>query len=465
MAKCSVDYSRRQWSVLFVLAIASFTSAACQSILAPFYPRVAEFKGVTPSQYGFVFGIHRLIMCLFSPFYGKYMNKIGPKFMFNVGLFTTGATSVLFGYLDDTATTADFLSLSFAVRIVGAILGAGFTTARNSITASEFPNSVGTIFATMETCFGMGQFAGPTVGGALYEIGGYRLPFIVLGVVLVFVTGMSMAILPMDPVIEEDDEGNSKKNTQPSMLAALKVPAIAFFAVSIIFESFNSGFLQATLEPHLRQLQLSPLKMGFMFVLNGGAYALTAPLWGILSDKFKVPARVLVFIGAILVSISFLLVGPAPFIPLETTIPLCVVALIFLGVGCSAELVATFSGSLAAAHEAGFPEDLSTCGLISGIWASSFALGSFVGPSVGGAALEFFGFKWASQIVVAMHTLLAVVTAFLMLSGNRKEAKDCLIESVPLVGSKEKKRGHNSTYGSLESSLSDYGSISSLSIK
>jgi len=440
--------------VFVVLAIANFTSAACMSILAPFYPKVAEDKGVSPAQYGFVFGIHRLIMFLVSPLCGKYMKKIGPKFMFNCGLFTAGATSVLFGYLDDANNTMDFFILSMAVRVVGAILGAGFTTARNSILASEFPNNIGTIFATMETCFGMGQFAGPTVGGALYEVGGYRLPFVVLGVVLVFVTGLSMIVLPMDPILEEEDEENCKKTTQAGMIQALKVPAIAFFAVSIVFESFSSGFLQSTLEPHLRQLQLSPLKMGFMFVLNGGAYALTAPLWGILSDKIKFP-KLLVFIGAILVSVSFLLLGPAPFIPLETTIPLCVLALIFLGVGCSAELVATFGGSLAAAHEAGFPQDLSTCGLISGIWAACFSLGSFAGPSAGGAAMEAFGFKWASQIVVAMHVLLAVVTAYLMLSNNKK-TKESLVETVPLMVSSKNNRGMDSTYGSIESSLSDY---------
>jgi len=348
----------------------------------------------------------------------------------------------------------DFFILSIAVRVVGAILGAGFTTARNTIVAAEFPNNIGTIFATMETCFGMGQFAGPTVGGALYEVGGYRLPFVVLGVVLVFVTGLSMVILPMDPIHEEEDEENSKKTNQVGMIQALKVPAIAFFAVSIVFESFSSGFLQSTLEPHLRQLQLSPLKMGFMFVLNGGAYALTAPLWGILCDKIKSP-KLLVFIGAILVSVSFLLLGPAPFIPLETTIPLSVLALIFLGVGCSAELVATFGGSLAAAHEAGFPQDLSTCGLISGIWATCFSLGSFAGPSAGGAAMEAFGFKWASQIVVAMHVLLAVVTAYLMLSNNKK-TKESLVETVPLMVSSKNNRGMDSTYGSIESSLSDY---------
>ena len=89
---------------------------------------------------------------------------------------------------------------------------------------------------------------------------------------------------------------------------------IAFFAFTIIAECITSGFLQATLEPHLRQLNLSPLQLGFVFVINGGAYALSAPLWGKLSDKLLSP-RLLVLIGSIIVSMSFLLVGPAPFIP------------------------------------------------------------------------------------------------------------------------------------------------------
>jgi len=165
--------------------------------------------------------------------------------------------------------------------------------------------------------------------------------------------------------------------------------------------------------------------LGFMFMVNGLAYALSAPLWGQIGDKFKCP-KVLIFVGSILVSISFLLLGPAPFIPLETTIPICVVALVLFGVGSSAELVATFSGSLAAAHKAGFPQDLSTSGLISGIYVSSFALGSFMGPSVGGIAIDYLGFKWTSQILVAMHVFLAVSSAYIMISSRKH-----IDESVP----------------------------------
>lgn len=54
---------------------------------------------------------------------------------------------------------------------------------------------------------------------------------------------------------------------------------------SIIATSMSIGFLQATLEPHLREFDLSPVIVGLMFVINGGTYALTAPAWGWFCDK------------------------------------------------------------------------------------------------------------------------------------------------------------------------------------
>jgi len=236
MGICICNYTRRQWGIFLILAIANFAMPGCGSILAPFYPKVAEEKGVTPSQYGFVFGIYPLVMFLVSPFCGKYMNKIGPKFMINVGMFISGSTIVLFGFLDDVNDKNDFIILSFAIRIVAAMFGDGFTCARNAIVSAEFPDNVGTIFATLETFFGMGLFAGPAIGGALYEIGGYRLPFAVLGVVLLIVTAVSMLILPKDPLLEKNDEETAKKNPQPSMIEALEVPAISFYVISVISE-------------------------------------------------------------------------------------------------------------------------------------------------------------------------------------------------------------------------------------
>lgn len=109
-----------------------------------------------------------------------------------------------------------------------------------------------------------------------------------------------------------------KKETIPaSIYKALKIPGVLLASFSIIVTSMSIGFLQATLEPHLRQFALSPIVLGLMFVINGGTYAVTAPAWGWLCDKNFTP-KVITVIGTVLVAAGFSLVGPAPFIPTNT---------------------------------------------------------------------------------------------------------------------------------------------------
>jgi len=49
---------------------------------------------------------------------------------------------------------------------------------------------------------------------------------------------------------------------------------------------------------------------------------------------------------------------------------------------------------------------LSTYGLISGLWASSFSLGAFVGPSVAGILFDEVGFENATYFVLATQLII-----------------------------------------------------------
>lgn len=60
----------------------------------------AEKKGCTATAYGLVFGVFELVVFLVSPLYGAYLNSIGPKVLFNGGIFTTGTAAIVFGLLD-----------------------------------------------------------------------------------------------------------------------------------------------------------------------------------------------------------------------------------------------------------------------------------------------------------------------------------------------------------------------------
>ena len=68
-------------------------------------------------------------------------------------------------------------------------------------------------------------------------------------------------------------------------MRVLRIPGVMVATASIIGTSMSIGFLQATLEPHLRTFDLSPVVVGLMFVINGGTYALMAPAWGWFCDK------------------------------------------------------------------------------------------------------------------------------------------------------------------------------------
>lgn len=250
--------SRKQWLTLIVFAVADFCSAICVSLQAPFYPQEAEKKGATPTEYGLVFGIFELTVFFVSPILGKNLSRIGAKRVFNIGILTTGTCSILFGLLDLFKDRTAFISLSFIIRIIEAVGNSGFLTASFSIIAKEFPDRVATMFACLETFFGIGLIVGPTVGGFLYQIGGYKLPFAVLGGLLICAAMMTHFVLPS----KYDERSESEQSSRKGMLDLLKVPSIFLAAYSIICASITIGFIQATLEPHLRQFDLKPVTMG-----------------------------------------------------------------------------------------------------------------------------------------------------------------------------------------------------------
>ena len=399
-------FSNRQIVILVIIALADLCSAICISLQAPFFPAEAEKKGATATEYGLVFGIFELVVFLVSPIYGQYISKIGPKFMFNAGIFITGSTCILFGFLNHIATTKAFVGLAFAVRIVEAMGNAGFLTASFSIIAKEFPDNVGSTFAALETCFGVGLIVGPTVGGALYEVGGYTLPFLCMGSLLLLAASITACILPNSD-LSSDDNLHGGAN----MVKLFKIPAVCLFAFAIIAASISIGFIQATLEPHLRPLGLSAFQTGLVFVLNGAAYALSAPIWGKLCDK-GMPERLVTFLGSLIVVAAFLMIGPAPFLPLTESLPLNIGALVLHGVGFGAQLVATFTGAHKDAIKSGMADNLSTYGVVSGMWTSTFALGAFIGPSSAGVLQDYIGFDYACMFVVALHAMVAMCLIF-----------------------------------------------------
>jgi hypothetical protein len=54
-----------------------------------------------------------------------------------------------------------------------------------------------------------------------------------------------------------------------------------------------------------------------MFIIYGGVYAVIAPFMGYICEKMRKPMY-LILVGAVLNLVAFILIGPAPFIEMDT---------------------------------------------------------------------------------------------------------------------------------------------------
>ncbi|XP_054157220.1 MFS-type transporter SLC18B1-like [Oppia nitens] len=401
-----------QLLILILLSYGNFWIAACVSLQAPFFPKEAESKGATPTEYGLVFGIYELMIAITSPLFGKLIANVSPLALCELGLVVSGFSTALFGLLDRLNFGVSFIIMCIGVRIIEGIASAAFMTASYAIITKEFTDRIATSFSTLQTFFGLGLILGPTLGGALYQLGGYMLPFIVLGSFLLLGGVAIFLLIEIEIKTSQQKSGNFLEFISDSgtLLDALAI------AMSLNFIGFNA----VTLEPHLRQFNLSPLLIGSIFIIFGATHAIITPIWGKLCENGISPKK-LCIIGYLLCTVGYLFIGPQFFIPIEPQLWLIVVSLIFIGLGLASKLITAFISTLNdSINRRGFPDDMSTYGLVSAMYFSANSIGAFIGPTLGGFLLDTIGYRNSTLVILIIDLILLTLLVIYLITRNRK---------------------------------------------
>ncbi|XP_040575634.1 MFS-type transporter SLC18B1 [Lepeophtheirus salmonis] len=443
------SYTKRQKLIGIIIGTVNFFSAICVSLQSPFYPDKAEEKGATSTQYGLVFGVFELTVFIVCPIIGKFLVKLGIHRCFVWGIAITGFCCIIFGILDFIQDPRLFVIAGIFIRIFEALGNSAFITASFSIIAQEFSSNVATMFSTIEMCFGFGLIVGPTIGAYLYEVGGFLLPFVVLGTTLLISSLIAQISMPS---MDFSTNSNKKKG----VVEALSLIPIFLACACVFSASLSLGFLQVNLEPHLRNgFDVSTITVGLIFMLNGATYAFTAPLFGWICDK-KINPKFIGLLGNFLITISVAVMGPIPYLGIPKDYTLIVVALGVHGVGLGCSLVSGFSDAHEEAIGNGFENNIHTYGLVSGIWASAFALGAFVGPTLGGYLKDQIGFEWSSILVVIFSILSFIATTiFLIVSSFKSQVVHIQLDDEKSLMdesclNKNNNNNSNVSYGTLE---------------
>lgn len=341
------------------------------------------------------------------------------------GIFVAGIANILFGLLNYIESSQQFALFCFLVRTFEALGAAAFSTASYTYIMNEFPDDIGTAFGFTETCVGFGMSLGPAVGAGLYTLGGYGLPFYVLGGLILLNIPLCWSFIdPIDmtPIEKKEKNGSEppdeddifkqieekilKRKQKSSYLSLITIPEVAVVAVVVAVVSQSAGFLDPTLEPHFRQYNLGTNVVGFVFLAMSLSYAILSPFVGWIASKMenKLP---LMIVGLLVSAVGLALLGPAWFLPLEPTVWLSVMAVVLMGFAHAIAFIPTFESILDIAIDKGFPDNVRTYSLVSGLWSSVYSLGEVTGPTFGGLFVDLYDFSNGCSLV-AGFSLAAV---------------------------------------------------------
>lgn len=271
---------------LAILFVAQFFTAVGFSTIFPFLSLyVAELGSSTSLSVEFlagaVFSAQAFTMMIASPIWGAVADRYGRKLMVQRAMFGGAIILFMMAYV----RTAEELVLLRAIQ--GMITGT--VAAANALVAATAPRSrsgfaMGVLLVGLTT----GVAIGPLIGGLLADSFGYRLTFMLTGVLL-FLSGI-LVLVGVHETFERPAQGSTQKR---SFLAGLRhvfqaqgVPlayALRFLANlgSSLLIPFAPLFIATLLTDDARLNTFTGLVIG----VSAGAGTITAVFLGRLGDR------------------------------------------------------------------------------------------------------------------------------------------------------------------------------------
>ena len=427
---------------LTLISLATFLAGISLSILTPFYPTEALSKGVTVSQTGIVLSSVFLTTIFITPICGKYIQMLGARNFLILGSLVVGVGNVAFGFLQAVDSHVMFFSLSIVIRILTAVgescvAPASYTLAGKQVSQENRGKGI----ALAETSFGLGTMLGPTVGGALYDHGGFLCPFAVNGALMVMVGLAALLTLHEDPSLDHDED--EQRNV--TWWEILSAPGVAISIFGLIFAGCGWAWYSASLEPFLRnKYDLTASQTGLAFMVFGLTYTIFTPVFGALTDK-GLDGLTATILGNFVIFLGFVFLGPIPPLKFLGGLSMSVTALGLQGLGSAFTYIGTLLFMMNSVKDAGLPDKEQTRGMVSSLWVIADCIGAYMGTSVGGMAYDKFGFEAGTMIMGGM--LLATVAIMLLYVFVQKINNHQSIEVQRLL---EDKQIHYGTHGSYD---------------
>ncbi|XP_023342241.1 MFS-type transporter SLC18B1 isoform X2 [Eurytemora carolleeae] len=370
-------------------------SGLSYTLLTPMFPSEGLARQVSVSQTGLVMGSAFITSLLSTPCSSKLVSMYGAKSVFVFAAFIAGISNILFGFLSYTESPVLFFWVSLILRMICAVGESLVSSTAFTLGSSQFSEMhQGKSISILESCFGAGMAAGPSLGGLFYNYWGFSMPFWTLGGLTVLLTVFSGMVVPTskDSASTETMKCSTFSSWKELVCCPHMISSIALFLIC-----GNSNTLySASLEPYLMQkFGLNPGEVGLVFMGFPIAYTIMNPIVGVLLDSGISPLKTMLM-GNIVIAMAMLMLGiQGPLHGLEhfVSVPQIIVLITVQGLGTACVSMGLFAHMLFWTSE--LPKTEHTKTVVSSIWLMCWELSGLACTTFGSYSYDLVGFEWS----------------------------------------------------------------------
>jgi DHA1 family multidrug resistance protein-like MFS transporter len=374
---------------LYVMFAAEFIVILGFSFILPFMPLFVQKLGSYNNSEaalwsGIAIGVSSIALFLSGPIWGIVSDRVGRKPMVLRALFGSAVIQTLAGLSPN-------IYIFVALRFLQGLFS-GTVPAASALIASSAPRDK-TSYAMGLLMLGvfLGNTIGPSIGGVLAEAFGFRNSFFFASGML-FLAGLLVLFL-----VEEKFERPVKDSTLGDVWRLLSSRTILPLLVTICIIGMSQNLIQPVIALFIKELNPSgsaSTSAGLAFGILGLTAAASSFISGRLDRRISL-RKMLIFscIGAALLNLFPIWVN---------TVAQIVIIVGLLGLFQGGNVISTSS-------LIGLSLPVSQQGIAYGMSQSASALGSGLGPMIGGALASPLGLRYVFPVASGLYVLASLL--------------------------------------------------------
>ena len=386
-------------SIILLICMNMF-SAMGYSIVAPLFPVLGKDFSISEALLGWIISTYAITNCITTPFVPKLCKRFSRIKLLYFATFFEATCTLLYSFLEEIPSLISFLIIVFFLRIIHGIFASFIITLVYSLTCSlSDEEEVKTNLGYIEMGMSVGSSAGPLFVSILYKIGGYKLPFFLLGLFLyisVFLTR----------ILENEKLDNKEIEEDPSFFRFLNNLDIILISGALVLSMVAFTFYFPCLTNHLfEKYNLGVSSSSLFFSVPLLSYLIIVNFINIIS---KILGNYHSLSAGILVNvIGIYLIYPLP--PFPNHIVFIIIGLALIGVGSLIFIFSLLELSKIIKKISGNYDQNTINDIASAVNNFFTAIGDLLGPIIGGFFSSHFSFKISCIFIFTIFTIYYIL--------------------------------------------------------